>query len=87
MAKVFIDEAEEVAFEGLKVMKAYLVYQGSNKEYLQKAKVGAAAVQAYTRHYASLTNREALRLAADKHQQLPPMAGARPRKALSNGHG
>lgn len=71
MSKPFIEEAEEVALEGLKAMKAYLVYQGSNKEYLQKAKVGGQAVQGYTRHYASLTNREMLRLAAARQKALP----------------
>lgn len=64
----FIDEAEDVALEGLKAMKAYLAYQGSNKEYLQKAKVGASAVQGFTRHYASLTNREMLKLAAERQR-------------------
>ena len=69
--KSFIKEAEEVALEGLKAMRAYLAYQGSNKEYLQKAKVGGQAVQGYTRHYASLTNREMLRLAASRQKALP----------------
>lgn len=87
MPKAFIDEAEEVALEGLKAMKAYLVYQGSNKEYLQKAKVGAAAATAYTRHYASLTNREALKLASERQQQTPLLVrGSQTRKALGNGH-
>lgn len=67
----FIEEAEEVALEGLKAMKAYLVYQGGNKEYLQKAKVGGTAVASYTRHYASLTNREMLKLAQQRQKVLP----------------
>ena len=72
MSKTFIDEAEVVALEGLKAMKAYLAYQGTqNKEYLQKAKVGGQAVQGYTRHYASLTNREMLKLAAQRQKALP----------------
>ncbi len=62
----FIEEAEDVALEGLKAMKAYLAYQGSNKEYQQKAKIGAQAVQGFTRHYASLTNREALKFAQER---------------------
>lgn len=70
--KPFIDEAEEVALVGLKAMKAYLAYQGTNKDYLNKAKVGCQAVQGYTRHYASLTNREALRLATQRStKELP----------------
>ena len=71
MAKSFIEEAEIVALEGLRAMKAYLAYQGENKDYLQKAKVGGQAVQGYTRHYASLTNREMLKLAAAKQKALP----------------
>lgn len=67
----FIDAAEEVAMEGLKAMKAYLAYQGENKDYLHKAKVGGQAVQGYTRHYASLTNREMLKLAAQRQKALP----------------
>lgn len=66
MAKSFIEEAEDVAREGLKAMKAYLVYQGGNVEYKDKAKIGAQAAQSFTRHYASLTNREMLRLAQQK---------------------
>lgn len=65
-----VDELEDVAREGLKAMRAYLTYQGGNKEYLQKAKVGGTAVAAYTRHFASLTNRDALGLAL-KRQELP----------------
>lgn len=70
--KPFIEEAEDVALEGLKAMKAFLAYQGSNKDYLQKAKVGGTAVASYTRHFASLTNREMLRLATErKAKELP----------------
>ena len=72
MAKSFIEEAEIVALEGLRAMRAYLAYQGTqNKDYLQKAKVGAGAVQGYTRHFASLTNREMLKLAAQRQKALP----------------
>lgn len=67
----FIDEAEMVALEGLKAMKAYLAYQGNNKDYLQKAKVGGIAVSSYTKHYASLTNREALKMAIGRQKELP----------------
>ena len=69
----FLRAAEEVAMDGLKAMKAYLNYQGTqNKEYLNHAKIGAAAVQGYTRHYASLTNHEALKLTARRQtRELP----------------
>src|SRR3990167_7670321 len=67
MAKPFIEEAEAVALEGLKAMRAYLAYQGQNKDYLLKAKVGSVAVASYTRHYASITNREMLRMAAQPY--------------------
>lgn len=62
----FINEAENVALIGLKRMREYLNYEGGNKEYLHKAKVGAAAVTAYTRHFASLTNRQMVELAMRK---------------------
>lgn len=74
----FIDAAEEVAFEGLKAMKAYLAYQGENPMYEKKAKIGGQAVQGFTRHYASLTNREALKFA--QQRQVGEV------KALHNGH-
>lgn len=76
MAKTFIDEAEEVALEGLKAMKAYLAYQGENKDYLQKAKIGAAAATAFTRHYASITNREMVSLAMEKTERKPKRLSA-----------
>lgn len=72
MNKAFIEEAEDVAREGLRAMREYLAYQGANKDYLLKAKVGGTAVASYTRHYASLTNREMLRLATErKTKELP----------------
>jgi len=52
----------------VKHMLAYLSYQGGNKEYLQKAKVGAVLVGSYVKHYGSQTNREALRLAFQKRE-------------------
>lgn len=70
----FIKEAENVALIGLKRMREYLNYEGQNKEYLQKAKVGAAAVTAYTRHFGSLTNRQMLELAMAKQQKALPGA-------------
>lgn len=73
-SREFIEEHEEVARMGLKVMREYLTYQGGNKEYLQKAKIGATAVASYTRHYASLTNREMLRLAQERHLKALPSA-------------
>ena len=69
MPKNFIEEAEEVALEGLKAMRAYLAYQGENKQYLQKAKIGAAAATAFTRHYASITNREMVSAAMEGRQK------------------
>ena len=61
-----------VAFVGLDKMLHYLTSDGSNKHDLQLAKVGAAAVTAYTRHYASLTNRDGLRLSARRvAKELP----------------
>lgn len=70
MSKPFIELAEEVAIEGLKAIKAYLAYQGENKMYEKHAKAGAAAVQGFTRHYASQTNREIWKMSVEK-RELP----------------
>lgn len=75
--KPFIEEAEDVALIGLKAMRAFLAYTGENKDYLNKAKIGAQAVQGYTRHFASLTNRDMLKLAQQK-----TLSGSRGPKAL-----
>lgn len=57
---------EDAAIEGAKRLKAYLVYEGDQPRYKDKAKVGAAAVGAYARIRASETNRMAVELAAQR---------------------
>lgn len=70
-----MDDFERVAHESLKEVRAYLSYQGSNKEYLQRAKISATVIAGYTRHFASLTNRDALSFAVrrynDEQKALP----------------
>lgn len=57
---------EDLALEGVKAMRAYLAYQGQNKEYLSKAKIGAAGVTAYVRLRASESNRMQVELVAER---------------------
>lgn len=69
MSKV-IDEFEEVAILGCKAVKAFLAYQGSNKDYFHKARAGAMAMGSYSRLRATMANEEALRLMASKNDSL-----------------
>lgn len=67
-----VEEAfEEGALEGLKRIRAFFTYQGNDQSYFQKARMGAATISAYGRIVASVTNREALRLATTKQSALP----------------
>lgn len=61
-----MDEFEDTALMGAKAMRQYLAYQGENKQFLDKAKVGAAAVSAYARVRASESNRMSIELVADR---------------------
>lgn len=61
-----IDEFEETARLGAKAMRAYLAYLGDDKKYLDKAKVGAAAVSGYARIRASESNRMSVELIASR---------------------
>lgn len=60
---------EDLALEGVKAMKAYLAYQGNNKEFLSKAKIGAAGVTAYVRLRASESNRMQVELVARRIEE------------------
>lgn len=60
---------EEVALEGCKAVKAFLAYQGSNKDYFHKAKAGAVAMGSYARLRATMANERALELATIKQLQ------------------
>lgn len=61
-----IDTFEEVALEGAKQLRAFFAYQGENPQYHHRAKLGAAAVSAYSRIRASETNRMAVELQAKR---------------------
>ncbi len=61
MASV-LDEFEEAAVMGAKAVRAFLTYQGNNKDYFNKARVGAVAMGGYARLRATLANEQALRL-------------------------
>jgi hypothetical protein len=61
---------EEGAFEGIKALRAFLAYQGSNKDYERRAKAGAALVTGYTRAFASETNRVAVESAVRRMQDV-----------------
>lgn len=59
---------EEAALEGLAAIRAFLKYQGTNKDYLHKAKAGSVVAAGYTRLRATMANEESLRQAANKHR-------------------
>jgi hypothetical protein len=65
---------EDLALEGVKAMKAYLAYQGHNKEFLSKAKIGAAGVTAYVRLRSSESNRMQVELIAERMSESRPKA-------------
>ena len=69
MEEELADAIEDVALQGLKAMRAYLAYQGTNGDYLKKAKIGAAALGAYTRLRATMANERALVLMTERQQK------------------
>ena len=69
-----LDELEEMALASAKAIRAYLTYQGTNKDYEKKARVATAGISSYSRLRASETNREAIELAAHR------MNGDEPKK-------
>lgn len=72
--KAYMDEAEAIAMEGMKQIRAFFAYQGSDARYFQKARLGAATIGAYSRLYATQTNRMALQLAAKRVGAVSPQA-------------
>ena len=54
-------EWEEAALEGARAIKAFLVYQGHNREYFLKARTGGTAGQVYSRIRATKSHEESLR--------------------------
>ena len=63
-----VNAHEELALEGIKAMRAYLAYEGQNKQYLSKAKVGAVGVTAYVRLRATESNRMQIELMSERSQ-------------------
>lgn len=55
-----IDVLEEGALEGVKHLRAFLAYEGSEARYYQKAKVGGVLVSSYVKAIATQTNRMAV---------------------------
>lgn len=66
MKDAVLDELEDVALLGCKSIRAFLVYQGDNPSYQQKAKIGAMAVTNYTRARATEANRQAIDLMMER---------------------
>lgn len=57
-----IAEFEETAVLGSKAVRAFLTYQGANRDYFNKARVGVGAMGSYARLRATMANEQALRL-------------------------
>lgn len=74
MDKKYMEEAEAVAMEGMKQIRAFFAYQGTDSRYERKARVGAVMCSAYSRLYATQTNRMALQMAAKRIGAVPEKA-------------
>lgn len=61
-----IGEFEETALIGNKAVREFLNYRGNNKEYLNRAKVGAVAMGTYARLRATLANESQLRMLQER---------------------
>lgn len=61
-----MDAYEDVALKGIKEIEKFFTYQGENKNYFQKARVGAITMSAFSRLRASEANRIALEQAAKR---------------------
>lgn len=67
----------DVALEGLKAIRAFLAYAGSNPDYLKRAKIGSIPVTSYTRLRATMANERVTELVArrmelDGENKQPP---------------
>lgn len=71
-----LEAFEDGAFDGLKQIKAFFAYQGTDSVYERKAKVGATIISAYARMRASETNRMAVELMMDRHLSHNDLPGA-----------
>jgi hypothetical protein len=79
MEAAMFDNAEMGEFasgarDGVKVMKAFLTYQGDNPDYYKKARIGAVLVGSYTRLRSSQANLASLVLSALQKSSADPKA-------------
>lgn len=63
-------EFEQTATLGARKVREFLNYLGDNKDYFNKAKVGAVAMGSYSRLRATLANERALKLQEKKVEKL-----------------
>lgn len=84
VSKADMDALAEAAMgPGLKAVRAFLAYEGSDQRYAAKSKAGIGLIGAYSRFYSSQTNRAAIEMQAEREgsKMLP---AERP-KAMSAG--
>lgn len=72
MTDEITQELRDTAIAGAKSVRAFLAYQGENQNYFQKARVGAVAMSAYTRHRATQANMIALVLTSLRQSGSTP---------------
>ncbi len=68
-----VEQFEDTAILGMEHVRHFLTYEGDNPKYLQKAKIGAMAMSAYTRLRATRANERALVLAAQRITTTEPL--------------
>ena len=66
------DLLERGMADGVKAMRDYLTYQGNDKRFLERAKVGAALASAWVKARASESNRMQVELIATRVVNLEP---------------
>lgn len=77
-----MQDVEDTAVQGLRAIRAFFAYEGDRPHVLQRAKIGAATIGAYSRLRASETNRMAVELAAKRIDLPLPPAPALPEKRV-----
>ncbi len=66
-----IEDFEDAAMEGVKQLRAFFSYQGSDPRYFQKARLATGMISAYARLRASETNRMAVEAAVERMLPSP----------------
>lgn len=61
-----VKEFEDTALLGAKAVREFLTYQGTNKVYFDKARVGGTSMSAYARLRATVANEESLKWQAER---------------------